>query len=91
MIYGKKMDSLIITQSIDVEKIFSIDELAKFDGKNGNSPYVAVDGLIYDMTGVFQAGKHYSHFAGKELTNAFYKVHVKSEITKYPIVGKLVQ
>jgi predicted heme/steroid binding protein len=89
MIYSKRMDSLNVAQPTGAEKIFSIDELANFDGKNGNPPYVAVDGLIYDMTGVFQTGKHYSHFAGQELTNAFYKKHVKGEITKYPVVGIL--
>jgi len=76
-------------QIVDKEKIFTVDELAKYDGKNGNPPYVAVDGVVYDMTGIFQDGFHYSHFAGKELTNAFYKKHVKGQITKYPVVGKL--
>ena len=87
MIYGKKTGQ-VVEKTISTEKIFTIEELAKFDGKNGNPPYVAVDGVVYDMTGVFQVGKHYSHFAGQELTNAFYKAHVKGQITKYPVVGK---
>lgn len=74
---------------VDKEKIFTIAELAKFDGKNGNPPYVAVDGVVYDMTGIFVDGFHQSHFAGKDLTKAFYSRHVKSQITKYPVVGKL--
>jgi predicted heme/steroid binding protein len=91
MIYAKKTKNIIDNRSLIVEKekIFTIDELAKFDGQNGNPPYVAVDGIVYDMTGIFEAGKHYSHFAGQELTNAFYKVHVKGQITKYPVVGVL--
>ena len=72
------------------EKTFTIAELAKFDGNNGNPPYVAVDGVVYDMTGIFQNGKHYSHFAGQELSKAFYLKHAKSQITKYPAVGRLV-
>lgn len=91
MIYSKKTKEIIddSLSIVEEQKNFTIDELAKFDGKNGNLPYVAVDGVVYDMTGVFENGFHYSHFAGKELTNAFYKKHVKEEITKYPIVGKL--
>ena len=77
-------------QVVEEQKIFTVTELAKFDGQNGNPPYVAVDGVVYDMTGIFQAGKHYSHFAGQELTKAFYLKHVKSQITKYPTVGRLV-
>ena len=81
--------SSIVDQSVSNEKTFTVTELAKFDGKNGNPPYVAVDGIVYDMTGVFKDGFHYSHFAGKELTNAFYSQHVKAQITKYPVIGKL--
>lgn len=89
MIYGKKTTAPTGGQVVEKEKIFTIDELAKFDGINGNPPYVAVDGIVYDMTEIFQDGKHYSHFAGQELTNAFYKAHVKGQIVKYPVVGKL--
>ncbi len=72
------------------EKIFTVSELAKYNGKNGNPPYVAVDGVVYDMSGVFVSGKHFSHLAGEELTSAFYREHVKSQITKYPVVGKYI-
>jgi predicted heme/steroid binding protein len=68
---------------------FTPVELAQYDGKNGNPAYVAVDGVVYDLTRVFRSGAHYGHFAGKELTQAFYMQHVKSEITKYPVVGIL--
>jgi predicted heme/steroid binding protein len=54
-----------------VEKTFTVAELAAFDGKNGNKAYIAVDGIVYDVTlvaqwgakmhaGKFQAGKDYS-------------------------------
>lgn len=91
IVYGKKIKGVASTggQIVEKQKIFTVDELAKFNGMNGSPPYVAVDGVVYDMTGVFEAGKHYSHFAGQELTNAFYKKHVKEQITKYPVVGKL--
>ena len=71
------------------QKVFSLEELSKYDGKNGNPAYVAVDGVIYDMTNVFNNGSHFGHSAGEELTEGFYKKHVKSQITKYPVMGIL--
>ncbi len=70
-------------------KTFTKAELAKYNGQGGQPAYVAVDGVVYDMTRVFSSGKHYAHYAGQELTTAFYSYHVKSQITKYPVVGKL--
>jgi predicted heme/steroid binding protein len=71
------------------ERVFTREELVKYNGKNGTPPYVAVDGVVYDMTGVFVNGRHFFHTAGEDLTDAFYMEHMKSQITKYPVVGKL--
>ncbi len=71
------------------QKIFTIEELSQYNGKDGNPSYVAVDGVVYDMTKVFKNGSHFGHTAGEELTEGFYKKHVKSQITKYPVVGIL--
>jgi len=73
------------------QKNFTLSELAKYDGLNGQSAYVAVDGNVYDLSSVFRSGTHFSHYAGKELTNAFYSQHAKQILEKYPIVGKLVK
>lgn len=80
------------TQSeIPDSKTFTLQELATFNGKDGQPAYVAVDGDVYDLSSVFNSGKHYSHYAGKELTTAFYSYHIKSSISKYPVVGTLVK
>ncbi len=76
-------------ESKSVENVFTLSELAKYNGKNGNQAYVAVDGVVYDLSTIFKNGIHFEHFAGEELTNAFYKKHAKSEIIKYPVVGVL--
>jgi len=73
------------------EKTFTLAELAKYDGNGGNPAYVAVDGDVYDLTAVFRSGSHFSHYAGTELTNAFYTRHVKNALSKYPIIGQLVK
>lgn len=79
------------TTTPTTEKTFTLAELAKYNGENGNQAYVAVDGNVYDLTTVFAGGFHYSHVAGTELTNAFYIKHAKSALQNYPVVGKLAQ
>lgn len=72
-------------------RTFTLAELAKYNGEGDNPPYVAVDGVVYDMTSVFTTGSHYSHYAGQELTSAFYSRHSAGSITKYPVVGTLIK
>lgn len=70
-------------------KIFTVAELAKYNGKNGTPAYVAIDGNVYDLSSTFKEGKHYSHLAGTDLTQAFYSEHAKSILNRFPIVGIL--
>ena len=35
------------------EKIFTLDELKNYDGKEGRKAYIAVDGVVYDVTNVY--------------------------------------
>jgi predicted heme/steroid binding protein/CheY-like chemotaxis protein len=56
------------------ERTFTIIELARYDGKEGRSAYVAFEGKIYDSTGSgrWKNGIHgLKHQAGKDLTEAF--------------------
>jgi predicted heme/steroid binding protein len=70
-------------------KTFTLEELAQYNGKNGQPAYLAVDSLVYDLSSVFKEGTHYQHLAGKELTADFYSAHVKSDLQNYPVVGRL--
>jgi len=70
-------------------KIFTTAELAKYNGQNGQSAYVGVDGVVYDLTNVFRSGAHFQHVAGTDLTGEFYSYHAKSALSRYPVVGKL--
>lgn len=70
----------------------TVAELAAYDGKNGNPAYVAVDGVIYDVTNVPQwsGGKHNGNTAGKDLTEAIKKApHGTSKLEGLPVVGKI--
>jgi predicted heme/steroid binding protein/YHS domain-containing protein len=77
-------------------RVFTIDELKKYNGKNGMPAYVAVDGIVYDLTGVkpWSGGHHMMmHNAGQDLTDAFKnkapkKIHAHA-LDKRPKVGVL--
>lgn len=52
------------------ELILTSQELSEFDGMDGNSSYIAIDGVIYDVTDApaWNEGMHNSFSAGKDLT-----------------------
>lgn len=77
------------------EKEFTLDELAKFNGKDGNKAYVAVDGVVYDVTDVppWKGGDHNGYEAGKDLTEEIKtkSPHGISKLQGVPVVGKLAK
>lgn len=75
------------------ERDFTLEDLAKFNGKDGNPAYVAVNGIVYDVTNnaAWAAASHFGLQAGKDLTNEFASCHAgQSILSKLKIVGKLV-
>lgn len=73
-------------------KEFTREELAQFDG-NGRRAYVAIDGLVYDVTHEesWAYGKHYGLTAGKDFSKEIMGTpHEKTILGKLKIVGKLV-
>jgi len=76
------------------EVTFTSEELLKFDGSNGSPAYIAVDGVVYDVTNVPQwnEGLHNGFTAGRDLTNEIKTVspHGVSKLVGLPVVGKLV-
>lgn len=76
------------------EKIFTKEELAQFNGENGNKSYFAYDGLVYDATGNphMKASKNHGNLAGKDITEALsHSPHGASVIKNLPVVGKLAE
>lgn len=73
---------------------FTLDELAQYDGKTGNDAYVAVDGIVYDVTNAakWQNGSHYGVQAGTDCTTAISRSpHGTSVLDGLPIVGTLTE
>lgn len=74
---------------------FTIEELAAFNGKNGNPAYVAVDGIVYDVSDLspWKNGDHNGFEAGNDLTNEIKSLspHGVSKLKNVKKVGRLVE
>ncbi len=73
--------------------VLTVDELAAYNGKDGQPAYIAVDGVIYDVTDVpaWAGGEHNGHQAGQDLTDAIKNdsPHGTSVLDDLPVVGTL--
>ena len=68
--------------------------MAKYNGKDGAKAYVAVDGVVYDVTGVdaWANGGHQGFEAGQDLTDAIKKApHGTSTLKGLTQVGTYEQ
>jgi predicted heme/steroid binding protein/uncharacterized membrane protein len=74
-------------------KEFDAEELAGFNGENGNPIYVAYDGKVYDVSDskLWRNGQHMKrHRSGSDLTADIQAApHESDVLEKYPQVGTL--
>lgn len=84
-------------ESIDnrASREFTLADLANYDGKNGTSAYVAIDGTVYDVTGIlgFEDGNHFGVKPGTDGTESFRQCHNgdRNILNKLRMVGVLRQ
>jgi len=74
-------------------KEFTREELATFNGKDGNPAYVAFKGVVYDVTdsAMWGDGDHEGmHFAGADLTEEHDDAPHDVYVTDFTEVGRLV-
>lgn len=60
------------------DKVFTKETLAQYNGQDGQPAYVAVDGVVYDLSAIapWQGGKHFKGLtAGRDLSEFFTKSH----------------
>lgn len=73
----------------------TIEELSQYDGSNGRPAYVAVNGIVYDVSleATWGGGTHFSMYAGHDLTAQFNGCHLgRTEILgKLPQIGLLIR
>ena len=74
-------------------KTFTLEELAAYNGKDGNPAYVAVDGIVYDVTNsnFWRNGGHNGFSAGNDLTTEIKEKspHGVDNLKRVPVVGEL--
>lgn len=72
---------------------FSLGELEMYDGCNERPAYVAVDGIVYDVSNIelFKENPHNELKLGRDITESFNKCHKgdKSLLLGIPVVGVL--
>ncbi|RJR47602.1 MAG: cytochrome b5 [Desulfobacteraceae bacterium] len=72
---------------------FELDELRRFDGKEGRPVYIAHAGKVYDVTGskLWKTGRHMNrHNAGNDLTHDIEAApHKLDVLERYPQIGTL--
>lgn len=81
------------------QRVFTLEELSKYDGKNGNPAYIAANNIVYDVSDSndFLNGIHKQCpqcVAGTDVTKLFdYSPHKSDkgmmELNKLPQVGTL--
>lgn len=91
---SEKGNTYQISDSKDTSELptFTLDELSKYNGENGNKAYIAYEGLVYDVTDVpkWKNGKHNGQKAGTDLTEVLSKApHGNSTLEDLTIVGKM--
>ncbi|PKM81897.1 MAG: cytochrome B5 [Firmicutes bacterium HGW-Firmicutes-14] len=77
------------------QQTFTVEQLSKYDGKNGQPAYIAVNGLVYDVTNsaAWAAATHFGLSAGRDLTREFLNCHQEQQqiLNSLPVIGRLVQ
>ncbi|WP_243110048.1 cytochrome b5 domain-containing protein [Clostridium sp. E02] len=72
-------------------RYFTLTELAQYNGKDGNPAYVAVNGVVYNVSNnrLWSGGSHFWGLtAGKDLTTEFAACHPGAMVLNVlPIVG----
>lgn len=59
------------SSSVMANRAFTLNELSKYNGQNGQPAYIAYKGIVYDVSNVpqWKSGTHHGEKAGTDVTN----------------------
>lgn len=92
MDYLKKQKMVMMLEKNQLDEITQ-EELAWADGKEGRPAYVAVNGIVYNVTGypAWEGGTHFNMSAGTDVTEGFRQCHNHTILERLEIIGRLVE
>ncbi len=76
----------------ETQKVFTVEDLKAFDGRDGNPAYVALDGTVYDVTliAAWLGGEHQGMTAGQDISDKISSSpHGKTVLEQDTVVGTL--
>ena len=85
--YNQIGSNQIAVDSVPAGFAFNAESLAVYNGRNGQPAYVAVDGVVYDMSKEFRNGRHHGYAAGQDLSLYFHNEHPDSYLDGLTVVG----
>lgn len=74
------------------ERVFTLEELSQYNGSNNSPAYIAVDGVVYDVSNIarWAGGSHFGVRAGTDATQDYQQCHgLTGVINKLPKIGVL--
>jgi predicted heme/steroid binding protein len=84
-----------VPATVPNQQTLTREQLAQFNGKNGKPAYVAVRGIVYDVTNnaAWSAASHFGLTAGKDLTQEFASCHAAEQwiLNTLTPVGRLIE
>ncbi len=81
------------TEDTSTGRVFNAQTLANYDGREGRPAYVAIDGVVYDLSNSTRwiNGMHNGHQAGQDLSRQIPQNHrADMRIEMFPVVGTYV-
>ena len=89
-----KKDVIEVKEENDELMKLTIEQLAMYNGENGNPSYIAVNGVVYNITGVsaWASGSHNGGVAGTDVTELIGGAgHGESVLEDLEIVGEILE
>lgn len=91
---GMQRGEIVANSQPNTARVFTLTELSRYNGKNGNPAYIAVSGIVYDVTNnaAWAGATHFGLTAGKDLTQEFASCHAGQPVlSKLKVVGKMAE